>query len=67
LSAEELEESIRTAAAPFVNTAEGTHLNKIQLDNPKIKFQARLLFPTFVCYLCDGLIWSLIWMVALKV
>ncbi|KAF9905499.1 hypothetical protein EC991_001608 [Linnemannia zychae] len=40
LSAEELEESIRSAAAPFVNTAAGTHLNKIQLDNPKIKFQA---------------------------
>ncbi|KAF9151715.1 hypothetical protein BG015_006290 [Linnemannia schmuckeri] len=39
LSAEELEESIRSAAAPFVNTAAGTYLNKIQLDNPKIKFQ----------------------------
>ncbi|KAK3830733.1 MAG: hypothetical protein J3R72DRAFT_455590 [Linnemannia gamsii] len=39
LSAEEMEESIRSAAAPFVNTAAGTHLNKIQLDNPKIKFQ----------------------------
>lgn len=39
LSAEELEESIRSAAAPFVNTAAGTHLNKILLDNPKIKFQ----------------------------
>ncbi|KAF9124983.1 hypothetical protein BGX30_000661 [Mortierella sp. GBA39] len=39
LSAEELEESIRSAAAPFVNTAVGTHLNKIQLDDPKIKFQ----------------------------
>ncbi|KAG0292200.1 hypothetical protein BGZ96_004434 [Linnemannia gamsii] len=45
LSAEELEESIRTAAAPFVNTAEGTHLNKIQLNNPKIKFQARHEIP----------------------
>ncbi|KAG9061104.1 hypothetical protein KI688_007733 [Linnemannia hyalina] len=43
LSAEELEESIRSAAAPFVNTAAGTHLNKIQLDDPKIKFQARSL------------------------
>ncbi|KAG0276794.1 hypothetical protein BGZ95_007024 [Linnemannia exigua] len=40
LSAEELEESIRSAAAPFVSTVAGTHLNKIQLDNPKIKFQA---------------------------
>ncbi|KAF9549942.1 hypothetical protein EC957_002002 [Mortierella hygrophila] len=39
LSAEELEESIRSAAAPFVNTAAGTYLNKIQLDDPKIKFQ----------------------------
>ncbi|KAF9919203.1 hypothetical protein FBU30_011123 [Linnemannia zychae] len=39
LSAEQLEESIRSAAAPFVNTDAGTYLNKIQLDNPKIKFQ----------------------------
>lgn len=51
MSAEELEESIRSAAAPFVNTAAGTHLNKIQLDNPKIKFQARLLsFSAFFFY-----------------
>ncbi|KAF9096875.1 hypothetical protein BGX29_008402 [Mortierella sp. GBA35] len=46
LSAEELEASIRSAAAPFVDTAAGTHLNKIQLNDPKIKFQARLL----TCY-----------------
>ncbi|KAF9080381.1 hypothetical protein BGX23_002238 [Mortierella sp. AD031] len=37
LSAEEMEASIRSAVAPFFNTAAGTRLNKIQLDDPKIK------------------------------
>ncbi|KAF9088543.1 hypothetical protein BGX29_000226 [Mortierella sp. GBA35] len=36
LSAEEMEASIRSAVAPFFNTAAGTRLNKIQLDDPKI-------------------------------
>ena len=66
LSAEELEESIRSAAAPFVNTAAGTHLNKIQLVNPKIKFQVRSLFlfvPVYVffrlvVFSVDGSIYS---------
>ncbi|KAF9935088.1 hypothetical protein BGZ65_003504, partial [Modicella reniformis] len=39
LTPEQLEESIRSAAAPFVDTASTFHLNKIELIDPKIKFQ----------------------------
>ncbi|KAF9571207.1 hypothetical protein EC968_000855 [Mortierella alpina] len=39
LTAEQLEETIRSAAAPFVDTASSPYLNTIQLADPKIKFQ----------------------------
>ncbi|KAK3819760.1 MAG: hypothetical protein J3Q66DRAFT_162135 [Benniella sp.] len=39
LSPEQLEESIRSAASPFVDTASTIYLHKIVLDDPKIKFQ----------------------------
>ncbi|KAF9951755.1 hypothetical protein BGZ72_006779 [Mortierella alpina] len=40
LTAEQLEETIRSAAAPFVDTASGQYLNRIHLSDPKVKFQA---------------------------
>ncbi|KAF9194267.1 hypothetical protein BGZ51_000427 [Haplosporangium sp. Z 767] len=46
MTPEQLEESIRSAAAPFVNTASGVYLDKIQLADPKIKFQARCEIPS---------------------
>ncbi|KAG0219558.1 hypothetical protein BGX31_011285 [Mortierella sp. GBA43] len=39
LSPEQLEESIRSAAAPFVDSASPLHLHKISISDPKIKFQ----------------------------
>jgi hypothetical protein len=47
LSPEQLEESIRSAAAPFVDTASTIYLNKILLDDPKIKFQVH--GPFLIC------------------
>ncbi|KAF9926287.1 hypothetical protein BGZ67_008178 [Mortierella alpina] len=40
LTAEQLEETIRSAAAPFVDTASSQYLNTIQLSDPKVKYQA---------------------------
>ncbi|KAI7817552.1 hypothetical protein BC939DRAFT_465714 [Gamsiella multidivaricata] len=39
LTPEQLEASIRSAAAPFVDTASTLYLNKIRLDDPMTKFQ----------------------------
>ncbi|CAO3564925.1 unnamed protein product [Mortierella alpina] len=39
LTAEQLEETIRSAAAPFVDTASSQYLNTIRLSDPKVKFQ----------------------------
>ncbi|KAG9319437.1 hypothetical protein KVV02_000473 [Mortierella alpina] len=36
LTAEQLEETIRSAAAPFVDTASSQYLNTIQLSDPKV-------------------------------
>ncbi|KAG0257535.1 hypothetical protein BG011_003894 [Mortierella polycephala] len=46
MTPEQLEESIRSAAAPFVDSASGVYLDKIQLVNPKVKFQARHEIPS---------------------
>ncbi|KAF9586087.1 hypothetical protein BGW38_009840 [Lunasporangiospora selenospora] len=41
LSVEELESAVRSAAAPFLDTAPEIRLNKILLNNPKAKFEVK--------------------------